>query len=34
MAKVIELSAEETIDISEILRQQEEKTDEDKKEDD
>lgn len=34
MAKFIELSAEETIDISEILRQQEEKTDEDKKEDD
>lgn len=34
MAKFVELSAEETIDISEILRQQEEKTDEDKKEDD
>lgn len=34
MAKFIELSAEETIDISEILRQQEEKTDENKKEDD
>lgn len=34
MPKFIELSAEETIDISEILRQQEEKTDEDKKEDD
>lgn len=35
MPKFIELSAEETIDISEILRQQEEpeKPDEDKKED-
>lgn len=36
MAKFIELSAEETIDVSEILRQQEEpeKSDRDKKEDD